>query len=1031
MRLLIYHDPAGEPWDITDYIPQDSLSLLQAELDGGALRASLSLELYSPDPDTDFLAGIRKPGILVIVSGASWLFALYYNPVRTQYDPTTRRYKLSFVSLLEALRAYLDKRSWWNVLDAATLMTSLRAFLSQYLPASLVSRTAWLPDSMSPLQEDPANADWPYFAGFIQPASWLVGKEVDYSPNGPYVIISVLGVAKSLSRQDTIYAVCLAKPNPWWSTSGDYTLPIVIRAVWNPLTWDWDVEDMIWHYDPQSEPNTWWWPVWFGIKRNLSGETGESALIYTTSSQGTERVVCVWAESSLRKPGIGENDTYENSCWLRFVLLDDDLSLLDQRRFHLRSIDIGETSWARLSPMTIILRGGGYEASSGPAGVVFMGINGLVPYNVAGQGPPDYGLHGQDGLCGVWAMRWEGDSWTDTAPQVVFVNLWRCDDLYAPLHRPMRLLSYEVFPTESPGTYDLQAILARAWPGTDGNLALSHILYYHYQYDAPGNTVDFIGGDHWRLTHANSLVRVAPVLAQLTGRASTEIGFILGWTLLEPGEGNLITEDIAWVDHIGGSLRYTAPWWPPHDPWDTPYGYECDPDSAGIMELDIPLTAGGDYRHDPRTTSDPMWDEAECEQNLAGQLRTLIACRLRPVGIRYETQRAIRRVKFLVLHQSFSEWEAFAVAGEYDPTSGEGTILTMDGRDMRGELVPKVAGGQFNESDTWRSVVAHGTLYANDSDPRSSGHDHMGSYGIFPQPVGVMSVPVVRRVCDNDRIYSEPGKLGYQNMMNPEYRYWWNVYSGHRGHIITPLAWWSFIQSELDYRERTNIALISESWDGAVHGLSYVAGRIIINNQSSNRICLVLVPRWPLRGDTHTISGSAYWEVDKPYSSLSDITERQFSLDLMGTYWDALILGPEGGAILTNIWWDEEGQMDRELLVSLRELYPQWFGVAYYRGKAYTDLLVWLRESIYPGARIGLRGLSLPVYSWVGMIPIGAIVPEDIMADLEARGDPDLVRFYEKTTGEPIPLFWQITGLRWDIGRNRAVFGVREVRGTV
>jgi len=147
----------------------------------------------------------------------------------------------------------------------------------------------------------------------------------------------------------------------------------------------------------------------------------------------------------------------------------------------------------------------------------------------------------------------------------------------------------------------------------------------------------------------------------------------------------------------------------------------------------------------------------------------------------------------------------------------------------------------------------------------------------------------------------------------------------------------------------------------------------------------------------------------------------------MGTYWDALILGPEGGAILTNIWWNEEGQMNRELLVALKELYPQWFGTAQHRGDLYTRLLEYLREHVYPGSRVGLRGLDLPVYAWLGIVPIGAIIPYNLMADLEARGDPELVRFRD-TGNEPIPLYWQVVGLKWDLTRNRALFAVKEIR---
>jgi hypothetical protein len=51
------------------------------------------------------------------------------------------------------------------------------------------------------------------------------------------------------------------------------------------------------------------------------------------------------------------------------------------------------------------------------------------------------------------------------------------------------------------------------------------------------------------------------------------------------------------------------------------------------------------------------------------------------------------------------------------------------------------------------------------------------------------------------------------------------------------------------------------------------------------------------------------------------------------------------------------------------------------------------------------------------------------MADLEARGDPELVRFRD-AENEPIPLYWQVVGLKWDLTRNRALFSVKEIRDT-
>ena len=1007
MNLLIYNDPQGQAWDITGYIPQDSLSLLQTELEGGLLRAALSLELYNSDPDTDFLSRIRRPGILVISSGVSWLFALYYDPVKTQYDPTTRRYRLNFVSLLEALKAYLDREHWWNVLDAASLMATLKAFLAQYLPQVLLNKTAWLPDSMSPLQEDPANTDWPYFTGFIQPASWLVGKQVDYGINGPWTIISVLGVAKSLTQANTIFALCLAKPAPWWSNEGDYVLPIVIKATWNQTTWDWDIGGMIWHLDQQSEINTWWWPVWFGLRQHLPGQTGESSLIYTTYTTYGERVVVAWAESPVRKPRVqaDPDEGFYYVYWpkLRLVLLDGNLNLLDQER-----LDFISLGAAISVPETLILRGGG---NANGQGVVFVGINGLACK--LGQ---EIGTNGQDGYVAVLAQRWNNHTWTDEAPNTIEFGSWHGG---LSIYDPYRLIGLEAFfnGSENDSAWELHRIYGHNL-NDGGNLNLRELIYQVGTYLFSDNSLTPIAAHQWRLQFRNE-IKPTPCFAVPYGPlyyngSAYEGGFVFGYTLLEYGEGTIINPDGIFVDCVGGELTSGIT------------DYSVNPHNAGYMELDIRIDAGGEERYDGAKAG-AGWTENQIAQNQAGQLRTLIATRMRPFAIRYETQGNTRRVKFLILHQSFSEWEAFAISGEYDPSTNQATIFTMDGRSLRGEVVPKVGGGSFNESDAWRSVVVHGTLYANTGDPRSSGYDHQGNYGVFSQPVGVMSVPVVKKVCENENIYSEPGKLSYQNMMNSDYRYWMNIYNAHRGHIITPLAWWSFTQTELDYREKSNIALIEESWDRAVHGLSYVAGRFNIGGVQANRICLVLVPRWPLKGDTHTISGQAYWETNKPYSALSEITERQFSLDLMGTYWDALVLGPEGGAILTNIWWDEEGQMNRELLVALKELYPQWFGAAQHRGNLYTELLEYLREHVYPGSRVGLRGLDLPVYAWLGIVPIGAIIPYNLMADLEARRDPELVRF-RNTENEPIPLYWQVVGLKWDLTRNRALFSVKEIR---
>jgi len=278
------------------------------------------------------------------------------------------------------------------------------------------------------------------------------------------------------------------------------------------------------------------------------------------------------------------------------------------------------------------------------------------------------------------------------------------------------------------------------------------------------------------------------------------------------------------------------------------------------------------------------------------------------------------------------------------------------------------------------------------------------------------------------------GKLGYQNMMGPDYRYWWNVYNAQRGHLITPLSWWSFVQTEIDYREKTNLDLMGGSWEGGMHGISYVAGRIMAGGSNANRICLVLIPRFPIRGDTNTVSGEGYWETDKAavYQDFaSQVKESGFTAGFHGRYWDSLVLGPQGGAILVNIWWDDEVYLDSELLVSVTELTPQWFGAARWRGGLYTDLMKYLRESEFRlgglDARLGLRELVVPVYAWLNPVRIGSLVNQDLMEDLETLEDPELVR-YRDEDGNPVPLFWQVVGLRWDLARNTALFVLKETR---
>jgi len=407
---------------------------------------------------------------------------------------------------------------------------------------------------------------------------------------------------------------------------------------------------------------------------------------------------------------------------------------------------------------------------------------------------------------------------------------------------------------------------------------------------------------------------------------------------------------------------------------------------------------------------------------------------MRPFALRYELNDDVRRVKFLLAHNSFSAYEVFALAADYDPVGDDVSIYTLDGRNLEGELVPKVAGGQFNEADTWRPLCPYHSLWANEDDPRSTGFDHQGNFGIFSYPVGWASFPVARKVCENDQIHSDMGKLGYQNMMNPDYRYWWNIYNAQRGHLVSPLSWWSFVQTEIDYREKTNLDLLDASWNAEVHGLSYVAEKVSAGGSISNRICLVLIPRFPIRGDTNTVSGEGYWETGKAavYQDFaSQVKESGFTAGFHGRYWDSLVLGPQGGAILVNIWWDDEVYLDSELLVSVTELTPQWFGAARWRGGLYTDLMKYLRESEFRlgglDARLGLRELVVPVYAWLNPVRIGSLVNQDLMEDLETLEDPELVR-YRDEDGNPVPLFWQVVGLRWDMARNTALFVLKETR---
>ncbi|MGB9590747.1 MAG: hypothetical protein ACPL68_07665, partial [Candidatus Hydrothermia bacterium] len=330
--------------------------------------------------------------------------------------------------------------------------------------------------------------------------------------------------------------------------------------------------------------------------------------------------------------------------------------------------------------------------------------------------------------------------------------------------------------------------------------------------------------------------------------------------------------------------------------------------------------------------------------------------------------------------------------------------------------------------------VPYSVIITDTRDILSTGYDLQGNFGVFSAPVGVISIPVVQKVCENDHIYSEPGKLGYQNMINSDYRYWWNVYNAHRLHIVTPLSYWSLVAHEIDYREKTNLDLMTESWNVVVHGLSVVAEKMAIGGQMSNRIALVLVPRFPIRGDTRTVSGRSYWELNKSsiYSDFPiQVAGSGFGMGFLGRYWDGLLLGPQAGAILVNIWWDEEVNLDSELIVSLKALAPQWFGAARWRGGLYTDLLKYLRDAEYSlgglGARLGLRELVVPVRGWLGPVRMGSIVNQDIMEDLETLGDKELTRYRDENSN-PIPMFWQVVGLKWDIGRNMAFFRFLETR---
>lgn len=1033
MNFLLYQNPSETPWDITGYVPQDSLSLLQADLtEKGLLKASFVLELYnheeSEQASVAWRTHLRKPGILVILSAGDFYFALYYNPVNLEYDPKTRRYRLRLTSLLDGLRAYRSRDKWWNVLDAATTMATLKDFLGQYLPPSLVDLTTWHPQSMSPIQEDPVDPSWPFFAGFIQPASWLVGKQVDYGVNGPWTVINVLGVARSLAQEDTIFALCLAKPHPWWETEGDYALPIVLRATWDPDAWDWKVAngDMFWAYDPENEANTWWWPVWFGLKKNLAGETGDSTLIYTVNAPDGERVVCAWAESSVMKPGWGDEDNdYLIFCNLRCVLLDGNLNFLDQERISLHSYPVpGYTTNA--SPQTVILRGGGYVVGTSldPAGVVFVGVNGVVAYDPGGGGIPNYGERGQDGLCGIWALRWSGDAWMDNDLQRIFADTWALNQA-DPAH-PERLLDLEIFPTDSEGEW--QILATRGIDLDWENLTLRQLNLALWTYEVASNTPSARGGKSWKLEYKPD-IHPSLVFAVPTGPAYYDgehyrAGMVFGYIILKQAGGEIGHEGV-FVSTLGGALS-------------GPPTINCpiNPDDAGYMELDILLDSGADHRYDPHVFQNPghEWGEFEIQEALASYMRTIIACRIRPFALRYELDGDIRRTRFLLSLNSFSRYEVFALCADYDPVENLARTYTIDGRSLAGELVPKTYGGDFNEAETWRPLVPYATLFANEDDPRSSGFDHQGNFGMFSQPVGWASFPVAKKVCENDRVYSDMGRLGSQNMMNPDYRYWWNIYNAQRGHLVSPLSWWSFVDTELDYREKSNLDLLDSSWEGSAHGLSYAAAKIATHGSTGNRICLVLLPRFPIRGDTHTVSGERFWESGKAaiYQDFSSqVKESGFSAGFHGRYWDSLLLGPQGGAILVNIWWDDEAYLDSELLVSVKELAPQWFGAARWRGGLYTDLLKYLRESEFTlgglDARLGLRELVVPVYAWLSPVRIGSLVNQDVMEDLEARGDVELTR-YRDDDGNPIPLFWQVVGLRWDMARNTALFVLKETR---
>lgn len=857
------------------------------------------------------------------------------------------------------------------------------------------------------------------------------------------------------------------------SDGAGYYLPFVVYARWLNDKWKFEILDCFYSKTGWHTTSGYQAAVWFGNEKTRTGQRGDSYLFYAVKDiNNTQKDYIVLSFVGVSHIGLAKAGAlYEvapgySSLFLSLLYCDGtEIHHIDVHRSPIIEKPLYPYppygGWGEVFayPSRIYIRGQGYWTGS-PAGT-----QGVVVWGwTARPSIKDY-CSGDDNYTIIRYITWTPTGWQDEV--VMFELITRDRERFYGINAGVNYSTA----SSNKGAYDPILVMLELFqdPENEGNVEQFEVQFAFTVQDSEAQVENedysnlytihaqgwiFATGateplydvrkrfvPSWPNARAICPIGIIPChpSQETTNPLVRNIGYAFIYGIVDEGMGL----HWAWVEARRASLHNdTAEWWTDEPFLVDPEGSDPDRCTAYIRSIDVDADRDSLATAPANQTSEFRDDMARIvvKDSRAGRYR--ISCSQMNYRVYAPKDMIYRNVFHMEIGDLSGKYEIFTLALEtvYKPLFSPTTQLySLAGSDypMNGNVVPMVYEGQACDPASWRFVCLppiardYGMVDEYDTpywgDARQPNIE-LTEYGAFYREITtaytaephkikagfiISTLPHVSEIGDMHDIYGDIGRVGTDTAtfaIASEYRYPCNIYNSHRGYIISRVAWWSFDNRRPNYLERGLVECASESWDENLHRLSYTMALKQWMGGQRWHICLVLTPRWPLPGDKATISGGEYWPIAPPPTFYDDILYEELTVEIMGLYWDSLILGPEGGAMLTNWWWEDQPSFDTDLTVAAKALSPQWAGVGFYRGSMYNDEMAWLtdHEHDLAGARVGFRQVKVAIRNLQYPYAVGAVIPHDIMDEIYAAcGDPEL-RQYRDENGDPRDHHWQI-----------------------